>query len=541
MTRGHWPATTCCSFVSDYLSPYLFQIESLLKLLSYNHIFTYGLLFLFTVLVRLPSFHPNYYQEDEAYYLLAGQKIVDGGVQYVDTWDNKPPVLTWFYSFFVWIFGSFAIIALRSFTILYLFLSAILLNKFVVDNKLLDRFSLLPAFLLILICSVPWYAQELNGELLMNLPVILAVSQFLRLQERSSQNNSALFIAGLLLGLAFMIKYQTILILIGLLTAYFTIYTPRISEVFSLFSGFLLTLFVMLTGIYLTGALPAYWDIGVLYNLDYIFIGKNPGENTSILFNLGQYAQLWGIFSLFGLIGLVHFRLNYFTNPIRLRKVELLLLFWLGASLLSLILGGGRFYLHYYYLLVPPLVVYISKFFELRLRAWVRNLAIIFAFLVPMFTFGVYLTSAYPKTFSFFDEDIQKDGWVDGFRKQLNNPHPLTSYIDPETVHNGILVLDYEPSIYARLGLPCATRYTNFSIAYYKLEVFRELSKKTLFSHTETLAETYRNFEQEMPEYIIDPLNLFPLLQDKIPLLFADYHTRTVSDRGRSYRLYYRQ
>lgn len=512
----------------------------MLKLLSYNHLFTYGLLFLFTFAVRLPSFHANFFEEDESYYLLAGQKIVDGGVQYIDTWDNKPPVLTWFYSFFVWVFGSYALFAIRIFTCLYLFLSALLLNQFVVDNKLLSRFSLLPAFLLIFICSVPWYAQELNGELLMNLPAILAVFQFLRLQERSSRNNGYLFLAGTLLGLAFMIKYQAVLIFLGLLGAYFTIYTPRISETFSLFSGFLLTVFLVLTGVYFTGAFEAYWDIGFLYNLDYIFIGRNPGENASVLFNLGQYGQLWGVFILMALAGVAHFRLNYFTNAIRLRKIELLLLFWLVSGLLSLILGGGRLYLHYFYLMVPPLVVYVAKFFELRMRSWLRNLLLALAFLVPMYTFGVYMASAYPKTFSFIDADIRPGGWVDSFRKRLNEPHPLAAYIDREKVHNGVLVLDYRPTIYTRLDLPCATPYTNFSIAYYKLEVFRELSKKPLISRTEPVAETFRKFKAELPDYIIDPLDIFPTIRDKMPLVFLDYRTRTVEDGGQSYKIYHR-
>ena len=123
-----------------------------------------------------------------------------GGVQYVDTWDNKPPIIIWFYSFFVWVFGSGALLAVRIFTVIYLFVAAILLNQFVVENKLLDQFSLLPALLFLILCSVPWYAQELNGEMLMILPVILAFHQLVQITERDPINNRHLFISGLLLG-----------------------------------------------------------------------------------------------------------------------------------------------------------------------------------------------------------------------------------------------------------------------------------------------------------------------------------------------------
>ncbi|MEM0996296.1 MAG: glycosyltransferase family 39 protein [Bacteroidota bacterium] len=512
----------------------------MLKLLSYNHLVTYALLFVFTVALRLPSFHTNFYEQDEAYYLVAAEKIVDGGVQYVDTWDNKPPILTWFYALFVAVFGSYAIVAIRIFTCLYLYVSALLFNQFVTDNKLLSRFSLLPGFLLVFLCSIPWYAQELNGEILMNLPIILAVFRFLRLQERSSRNNTHLFVAGILLGIAFMIKYQAIVLFLGMFGAYLTIFTPRLSETFSLFSGFAMAIFVALAGIYFSGAFEAYWDIGVLYNLDYIFLGKNPGESVSLLFNLGQYGQLWGIFILLGLIGVVNFRLNYFTNAIRLRKIEMLVLFWLGTALLTIVLGGSRLYLHYFYLLVPPLCMYVARFFEMRLRPWVRNLALLAALLVPAFTYGVYFASVFPKTFSFLDEDLRPGGWISGFRQRLNEPHPLAQYIDPEKVHNGILVMDYEPSIYARLDLPCATKYTNFSIAYYKLAPFQTQTEESLISRTETDADIYRAFRDELPEYIIDPLDLFPLLRQRLPLLFAAYRGRLVSECNRSYRLYSR-
>ncbi|MEM7036660.1 MAG: glycosyltransferase family 39 protein, partial [Bacteroidota bacterium] len=510
-----------------------------LRFLSYDHLFTYAILFVVTFALRLPSFHPNYYQDDEAFYLMSAEKIVDGGVQYVDTWDNKPPVLAWFYSLFVGIFGSAAIYVIRIFTCIYLYISALLLNQFVVDNKLLQRFSLLPAFLLIFLCSVPWYAQELNGEILMNLPIILSVFQLLKVTERSRKNNSHLFFAGVLLGLSFMIKYQAIFVFFGILGAYITIHTPRISETFSLFAGFFMSILVLVGGIYLTGAIEAFWDIGVVYNLDYIFLGRNPGESVSFLFNLGQYGQLWGIFILLGLVGIVHYRLTYFTNSIRLRKLEAVLLFWFSAAMLTIILGGGRLYLHYFYLLVPPLVIYVSKFFELKVRPWLRTVSIVGAFLIPVYTFGVYLASAYPKTFSFIDDQITPGGWIDNFRTQLNTEHPLAAYIDRDKVHNGILVLAYDPVIHARLDIPCATRYTNFSVAYYKLEALRDLTEVDLLSHTETLEDTYRAFREEMPEYIVDPLGIFPKMREKLPLLFQDYKARQVNVGKDSYKIYY--
>ncbi|MEY3442068.1 MAG: hypothetical protein RLZZ519_349 [Bacteroidota bacterium] len=512
----------------------------MLRLLSYNHLFAYIVVFLITVAVRMPSFHPNYFEQDESFYLTCAQKIVDGGVQYVDTWDNKPPILVWLYAGFVWVFASKAIIAIRIFTVIYVFITAILLNQFVVDNKLIEKFSLLPAFLYIFLTSVPWYAQELNGELLINLPVMLAVFQILNLSDRSSKNNVFLFWSGALLGLCFMIKYQSVFLFLGLIGGYLTLQPPKLTEIFSILAGFVLSLGVTVGIVYLTGAIEAYWDIGLLYNLDYVMIGHDDGEDASLLFNLGQYLQLWGPFLLAALIAAAHFRLSYFTNSIRLRKVEVFLLYWFGAALLTVIIGGGRLYLHYFYLMVPPIAIYASKFFEMRISPWLRQLAFIAAMAVPMYTFGIFLISAFPETFNQADEYLEPNGWVAGFRERLTKPHPLEQYIDKSRVQNGILVMDYEPVIYARLGLPCATRYTNFSMAKYKLAAFRTLTQTGLISHTESLVETYRGFQDELPEYIIDPKDLFPMLREQIPILFAQYEARLVTVGDQSYRIYYR-
>jgi len=513
----------------------------LLRFLSYNHLFSYGLLLLLTVLFRAPSFHPEFFQEDESFYLVAAEKVIDGDAQYLGTWDNKPPVLVWFYSLFLGVFGSYALLAIRIFTIVYIYLTALLVNRFVEDNRLLKQFSLMPAFLLIFLCSVPWYAQELNGEILMNLPIVWSVITILGLGERSRKNTSYLFVTGFLLGLSFMIKYQAIFVFIGMLAAYFSTQTPRLSETFSFLFGFLLAIFMTVLGLYFTGALEAFWDIGVLYNLDYIRQGQNPGETIEPLFNLGQYAQLWGVFIILGLVGLIHFRLNYFSKTIRLRKIETVTLYWFLACLVTIIIGGGRLYLHYFYLLVPPLSIYIAKALELKMRTWFKNLVLLAAFAIPLLTYAIFLFAAFPIEFSFGDKYLREDGWTMSFRRSLNDPHHLEAYIDRDQVKNGILVMDYDPTVYTRLDLPCATKYTNFSLAYFKFAAYPDHRDGSLISKEESLADIYTAFQADMPDYIIDPLQLFPKLQSKIPLLLEDYEAVGVSTKNKEYRIYQRK
>ena len=510
----------------------------MLRFLSYNHLFSYSILFLLPLALRAPSFHPEYFAEDESYYLVDAEKVIDGEAQYLDMWDNKPPILVWVYSLFLGIFGSYALLAIRIFTAIYIYLTAILVNRIVDDNRLLQKFSLLPAFLIIFLSSVPWYTQELNGEILMNLPLVAAFAQVLRLKERSRKNANFLFLAGLLLGLAFMIKYQAILIFIGLLTAYLVTQPAQLSETFSYFFGFILSTFVVILSIYFTGALESYWDVGFLFNIDYIRVGYNPGESVNPLFNLAQYGQLWGVFIILSLIGIAHYRLNYFSKTIRMRKVESITLYWFLAALLTIIIGGGRLYLHYFYLLVPPLAIYAAKALELKMRGWVRNLVLLAAFAIPMMTYVVFLIAAFPQQFSFADKYLREDGWTMQFRAELNEPHPLEAYIDRDRIHQGILVMAYEPTLYTRLDLPCATKYTNFSVANVKFEFLPDHEEVSLISRTETRADIYAAFQKEMPDYIVDPLGYFPYLQEEIPILFKDYQAQVVDEGDRTYLLY---
>lgn len=515
----------------------------MLRLLTYNNVFSLGLLLVLAFALRIPSFHPNHLDTDEAYYLTAAQKIVEGGVQYVDTWDNKPPMLVWFYSFFVAIFGSWAIWVIRIITCLYLYFGAILLNRLVVSNRLLNRFTQLPGILFLFLTAVPWYTQEMNGELLMSLPLIMAVWQMTRVKERSEANQRHLFLAGLLVGLAFMVKYQGIFIFIGLGAAYLAVQPPKLEELFSYIAGFLLTLFVFLLILYFNGALGAFWDIGVVYNLDYLFVGKNPSEEPIAGFNILQYLQLWGIFLFMAATGIFYFRANYFVHSIRMRKVELILLLWFSAAFLSVVIGFNRLYLHYFYLLAPPLSIYAAKFFEFDLRRAVRIGVLVLGLLVPAYTYGVWVLSAFPKAFGFMDEFLTPNGWITSFRKQLNEPHPLKAVIDPDKIQNGVLVLDFEPRLYQWLDVPCATRFTNFSMAYYKFSIFSWAQEKTIVSHRLTAAEIYHAFEEDMPEYFIDPvdMSLFPELQHTMPLLFEGYAPDTVQGWDRNYVVYSRR
>ena len=112
----------------------------------------------------------------------------------------------------------------------------------------------------------------------------------------------------------------------------------------------------------------------------------------------------------------------------------------------------------------------------------------------------------------------------------MNHPHILSHYVTDSIAKKGILVLNYQPDLYLRLHARCATPYTNFGIGYYRFGIFPGTEGYSLFSGREPLEDIFFRFKDDMPAAIIDSWEendmgqLFPVLQDKMPLLFSGYH-----------------
>ncbi len=506
----------------------------MLRLFTYQSPFIFLILFIAVILFRIPSFHPGFFNTDESYYLVSAERIAEGGIQYIDTIDNKPPILAWFYTFWVMLFGTHALLAIRIFTCLYLFLAALIFNRMVVGTRLISGFSILPGFLLIVLCSVPWYALELNGELLMLLPLILAFKSLMPSGDKEKETpDYYLFGSGILFGFCFMIKYQALFLFFGFTIAYILNFAPKFKTLFSIISGFLASVFAILLIIYFKGSLSEFWRLGVLYNLDYLRIGTNPGEETSIFGGIYSALKIWVVFFAFGLIGVMHFRSRFFTLPIRLRKTESILLSWLITGIISVLAGGSRLYLHYFILVFPPLAAYCARFFDVFSHRQLRGLGFYGLMTLPLLLLiqGFYCMG--PEKMRFISGVFKENGWTNKMAFTMNKPHILKPFITPEIAKKGVFVLNFQPEIYLRLNARCATPFTNFSIAYYQFGFFPGADGYSLISSHSELEEIYRAFEKDMPAAIIDSWEenqlgeLFPILQKKMPLLFAHYRPIT--------------
>jgi Dolichyl-phosphate-mannose-protein mannosyltransferase len=137
-------------------------------------------------------------------YSVVANEIVDGGRPYADAVERKPPLLFWTYAAVFKIAGKFNWKALHIVALVWTLCA--MAGLYVIGRELFDRNTGLIAALFYGVFQ-PWWTWKtlsFDGEMLMNLPIILAWA--IAFGRGSSRLRPELFVAGALLGAAFLLK-----------------------------------------------------------------------------------------------------------------------------------------------------------------------------------------------------------------------------------------------------------------------------------------------------------------------------------------------
>lgn len=508
------------------------------KFLENNNPVLYIFILIFIILLHIPSFHENYYGIDESIYVLCAKKIASGGIMYVDAWDNKPPIIFWFYTIFVKIFGDYTFFALRIFSIIYYFISAVIFNQLFYYYRFSKSFHIWPGILLSLLCLSPWYANELNAEHLMLLPTLFMILYACFYFIENEKKWSYLYWIGILGALCMGFKYQGILNFIGLLIGIFFFYTFKPSELLTIFLGFMTMILIIFLSLYFTNSLNEFIDIGFLYNFDYIRVGKNFGEEVSFIAGLKEYFKNYGVAIILGILGIINYRSKFYTMSIRQRKIETIIFTLSITSFIGILLGGSRLYLHYFIQILPFLLIH-AIYFALSRKKW-GNLLLFFNFLFPLFTFSIYYFVSTPERYQWIQPYIQPNGWVNSKFEELNFSKQEKLLLEDLKNHHKnlkeIFIVDFQPELYLKLKKKCALKYINFSLTYYKMNwLSKHKGKLRLWSKPEELSDLYKEFLHNKPKYIIDPHQIFEEWKEEIPLFMNQYNSKMVGN----YKVYY--
>ena len=320
-----------------------------------------------TIAIRLPALVYPRPIDSEAMYSVVANEIVDGGRPYADAVERKPPLLFWTYAGIFEVAGEFNWKALHFVALLWTLCA--MAGLYVIGRDLFDRNTGLIAALFYSLFQPWWYWKNLSldSEMLMNLPIIWAWA--IAFRRSSSRLRPELFLAGALLGGAFLLKQPAAIAAVPL-GIYLLLPCYRASRDFTptnsiiqatmLTLGFFAALGLVSIVLWKQGILhdAFYWTIAD-HDVPHVFWQK--GIVNTLIF-LGTCLRL-----LFGTIMACRDKSKVWTGKTAERTA---LLGLLAASAIGAA-AGARFYPHYYVQLIPPLALLAAPYYA---RLWSRTM-----------------------------------------------------------------------------------------------------------------------------------------------------------------------
>ena len=157
---------------------------------------------LLALVLRFFSFFPSVIDHDESTYLEVARMILAGKTLYVDMVDIKPPGIFLILAGFQAVFG-YSIFVIRLLVALWIALTAFMIYKTCRLMVKDERASLAAGVIYIFLISTwSFYGISITPEIFFNLFTISAL--YVLLKKQSTMNY---MLAGLLMGIGFMVKY----------------------------------------------------------------------------------------------------------------------------------------------------------------------------------------------------------------------------------------------------------------------------------------------------------------------------------------------
>jgi len=423
-----------------------------------------------TLLFRLPSLFEPYWYGDEGIYLTIGLALRKGFLLYRDVFDNKPPL---FYLLPAAVNGTI-------FWFRFLLFSSVLASIYFfyqMSQKLLSGKEI-PAKAVTVIFAALTTLRLLEGnianaEIFILLPTVLGL--FLVFSNQK-EKPFLYFLAGLLLGLGFLLKLPALFDFLALMVFLLFFTGGKIIKIgrkeILLVLGYLLPFVFTCLFFWLKGILGLFLNSAIVQTFGYLSSWKTGSHVFSLIALLKTDLAIKGtiILSLLFLFWILRKKLL---------PAALFVFIWLLFSLFGATLSG-RPYPHYLVQIIPPLTLLAGLIF-LEKKKTITLIAASFFLLLGLtlyrYRFWYYPTISYYQNFAQFALGQKtKNDYFSYFGKNVPALYRLGQIIDTSSLPNEkIFIWADEPSIYALSRRLPATPYL---VAYHILDLHRE--EKTL-------------------------------------------------------------
>jgi 4-amino-4-deoxy-L-arabinose transferase-like glycosyltransferase len=401
--------------------------------------------------LRASAFFGSVVDWDESLYLLIARTVLEGNAPYTAIWNNTPPGIYFIFAPVLFVFPR-SIPAIRALTCVVVSLTAFLLYRLgIALNRGDHAIGLTAGALYVLYSSSPAMGGlASNGEIFFN---FFTVCGLLTLRTGRSTRNR--FLAGLLFGVGFQIKYHVAFdFLAGLLIAGGQILSEKaksralMRQCSPMMLGFSLPSVVVASYFLTAGHLQDYAHCAIVSNLIYTAnCSTDLGRALSVLADqILAHPLLWVSSGFIGLRLLLG-RGNGDRLPI---------LIWFIAGLLG-VLATRRFWDHYFLQVLPAMCLLAAHAVLEILRLDMTSLQKAFVLVVLLVSTSmlspvhVNLNTAVQLAYQRYVS--KTDEWKD-------TPRQIADYVN-ERAGGGdtIYVVDYQPVIYFLAQAQPPTRY----------------------------------------------------------------------------------
>jgi len=459
-----------------------------------------------TFFIRVPSLFEPLWVDDEAIYLTIGQKILHGGVMYLDIFDHKTPGIYYLAAATIKFLGA----SLWSFHFMLMIwvLVSLVIFYFLAKKMFSEKIALLATFFLALLTSTPLLeGNTVNSEILTILPITIGI--LFGLDKR-------LFLSGIFFSIAFLFKFPAIFdflafFIFATLVMSKENYSLVIKALSKLVLGFLLPFTLTVLYFLINGALGKY-----LYSIFYFNVGYVNYNNHFIIENgllIIKAIPLLLIICFFVYKTLINKTSN---KKIRLSLFDFLII-WLFFSFYGAVFAG-RPYEHYLIQTAPAFsLIAAASFFQKNIS---KIGLLVLAFIVIL-AFSLRFRPSipsfyYPIFFRYVSSDTNFESYAGYFKPEVNRNYNLASFLKGCEKYSGsgvceetrtqntdkLYIFSNAPAIYFLSGLDPASRYINFYHIAESKKIQDEVAKEII---------------KEKPRYILIEKSLekqFPKLED---------------------------